>query len=118
LLEAEKVMRVVKHVDAETVKAYARDLECLLGEADVLESKAFLRSFIKRIEIDGENAKVHYILPMPPDGKMRESLGVLPMVTSGGEGGTRTPTPFKAHDPKSCSSANSDTSPMGNHLIQ
>ena len=118
LLEAEKVTRVVKHVDAETVKAYARDLKCLLEETDVVESKSFLRSFIKRIEIDGENAKVHYILPMPPDGKTRESLEVLPMVTSGGEGGTRTPTPFKAHDPKSCSSANSDTSPIGNHLIQ
>jgi site-specific DNA recombinase len=94
LLEAEKVTRVVKHVDVETVKAYARDLKCLLEEADFVESKAFLRSFIKRIEIDGENAKVHYILPMPPDRGMRESLGVLPMVTSGGEGGTRTPTPF------------------------
>ena len=94
LLEAEKVTRVVKHVDAEIVKAYARDLECLLGEANVFESKAFLRSFIKRVEIDGESAKIHYILPMPPDGKMREPLGVLPMGTFGGEGGTRTPTPF------------------------
>ena len=93
-LEAEQVTQGVKHVDAEVVKSYARELKCLLAEADVLESKAFLRSFIKRIEIDGENAKVHYILPMPPDGKMRESLGVLPMVTLGGEGGTRTPTPF------------------------
>ena len=94
LLETEKVTRVVKHVDAETVKAYARDLECLLGEVDVVESKAFLRSFIRRIEIEGESAKVHYILPVPPDGRMKESLGVLPMVTLGGEGGTRTPTPF------------------------
>jgi site-specific DNA recombinase len=118
LVEAEKVTRVARPVDAETVKAYARDLKCLLGEADVLESKAFLRSFIKRIEIDGGSAKIHYVLPVPPDGKMKESLGVLPMVTSGGEGGTRTPTPFEAHDPKSCSSANSDTSPIENHLIQ
>jgi site-specific DNA recombinase len=93
LLEAKEVTRVVKHVDAETVKAYARDLKCLLEEADVVESKAFLRSFIKRIEIDGENAKVYYILPMPPDGRTGEALGVLPMVTSSGEGGTRTPTP-------------------------
>jgi site-specific DNA recombinase len=118
LVEAEKVMRVVKHVDAKIVKAYARDLEYLLGEADILETKAFLRSFIKRIDIDGESAKIHYILPIPPDGKMKEPVGVLPMVTFGGEGGTRTPTPFEAHDPKSCSSANSDTSPIGNHLIQ
>jgi site-specific DNA recombinase len=91
LLEAEKATRVVKHVDVETVKAYARDLQRLLGEADFLESKAFLRSFVKRIEIDGGSAKVHYILPMPPDGKMRESLGVLPMVTFGGAEGIRTP---------------------------
>jgi site-specific DNA recombinase len=118
LVEAERITRVVKHVDAEIVKGYARDLERLLGEADILESKAFLRSFIKRIEIDGGSAKIHYVLPMPPDGRMKESLEVLPMVTLGGEGGTRTPTPFKAHDPKSCSSANSDTSPIGNHLIQ
>ncbi len=51
-------------------------------------------TFVKRIEIDGGSTKVHYILPMPPDGMVRESLGVLPMVAYGGEGGTRTPTPF------------------------
>ena len=83
-LEAEKITRGVKHVDAEVVKSYARDLKCLLEEADIAESKAFLRSFINRIDIDGEKAKVHYILPMPPDGKMKKSLGVLPMVTPGG----------------------------------
>jgi len=94
LLEAEKVTRVVKHVDAKIVKAYARDLESLLGEVGVLEAKAFLCSFIRRIEIDGENARVDYTLPIPPDGKTRESLAVLPMVTLGGEGGTRTPTLF------------------------
>jgi site-specific DNA recombinase len=118
VVEAEKITRVVNQVDAKVVKAYARDLECLLGEADILESKAFLRSFIKRIEIDGGGAKILYTLPMPPDGRMKESLEVLPLVTLGGEGGTRTPTPFKAHDPKSCSSANSDTSPIENRLIQ
>ena len=29
---------------------------------------------------------------------------------SGAEGGTRTPTPLRAHDPESCASANSATS--------
>ena len=91
LLEAEKVTRVIRHVDAKIVKAYARDLECLLGEVDVLESKAFLRSFIKRIEIDGGSAKIHYTLPMPPDGKAKESLGVLPMVTFGWGRGDSNP---------------------------
>jgi hypothetical protein len=50
---------------------------------------------VKRIELDGENVKVHYNLPMPSDVRMRESLGVPPVVTSGGEGGTRTPMPFQ-----------------------
>jgi site-specific DNA recombinase len=118
LAEAEKTTRVVKHMDVDIVKAYAKDLRRLLGEVDILQSKAFLRSFIKRIEIDGGSAKIHYVVPMPPDAKTKESLEVLPMVTFGGEGGTRTPTPFRAHDPKSCSSANSDTSPIENHLIQ
>jgi hypothetical protein len=121
-LEAEKAAREIKHVDAELVKSYAADLKHFLDEVNVVESKAFLRSFVKikrvEIEIDGENAKVHYILRMPPDAKIREPHEVLPMVTPGGEGGTRTPTPSKAHDPKSCSSANSDTSPIENHLIQ
>ena len=97
LVEAERITRVVKHVDARIVKAYARDLQCLLGEADILESKAFLRSFIKRIEIDGGSAKVHYTLPMPPDGRMKESLEVLPMVTLGGDRGIRTPDPCDAN---------------------
>jgi site-specific DNA recombinase len=55
------------------------------------ESKAFLRSFIKRIEIDKSLAVVRYNLPMPQDGKRRESLGVLPIDTIGGDRGIRTP---------------------------
>jgi hypothetical protein len=34
-----------------------------------------------------------------------------------GKGGLEPPR-LSAHDPKSCSFANSDTSPIGNHLIQ
>ncbi len=97
-IEAERVTRGVKHVDAEVVKSYARDLKCLLEEREVAESKAFLRSFIKRIEIGGGNARVHYVLPMPPDGKTRESLGVLPMVTLGGAEGIRTPDLLRARE--------------------
>jgi hypothetical protein len=38
--------------------------------------------------MDGENVKIDYVLPVPLDGKMREPVGVLPMVTSGGPQGT------------------------------
>jgi site-specific DNA recombinase len=91
LVEAEETTRVVKHVDARIVKGYARDLRSLLGEANIIESKAFLRSFIERVEIDGGSAKIRYTIPMPPPGRAKESLEVLPMVTLGGDRGIRTP---------------------------
>ena len=40
------------HINAEIVKSYTDDLKNLLGEAGIIESKSFLRSFIKRIEIN------------------------------------------------------------------
>ena len=80
-----------QQVDVILVKSYAQDLKSLLGEADFTESKAFLRSFIKRIVLDGENATIHYNLPMPPDGKKKQSVGVLPIDTLGGDRGIRTP---------------------------
>jgi site-specific DNA recombinase len=99
-----------RHLNARMVKAYAEDLRRLLDEARVPESKAFLRSFIKRIEIDGGSARVHYIVPVPPDGR-RESLWEFCLwSTLVGKGGLEPPR-LSAHDPKSCSSANSDTSP-------
>ena len=93
-LETEQATRKARRMDAKIVQAYAEDLRRLLEEGRVAESKAFLRSFIKRIEIDGGHARVDYDVPVPPDGKERDSMGVLPLVTLGGEGGTRTPTPF------------------------
>jgi hypothetical protein len=64
----------------------------LLTETDIIRSKSFLRSFIEKIVIHGTEGKIYYKLPVPPDGKRVESVGVLPIDTPGGEGGTRTPT--------------------------
>ena len=93
LVEAEMVARGAEQIDAAMVKAYARDLRDLLEEADFTERKAFLRSFIKRIEVDKEQVTVYYDLPLPQDGRAKEETAVLPIATPGGEGGTRTPTP-------------------------
>jgi site-specific DNA recombinase len=89
--EADMVVEGVQHVDAEIVKAYAEDLKILLAESDFTQSKAFLRSFVKRIVISGDKAKIQYRLPMPPDGKKIQSVGVLPIETLGGDRGIRTP---------------------------
>ena len=90
-LEAEMVAHGATHVDAEIVKSYAEDLKSLLEEADITESKSFLRSFIKRIEIDKSEAVIHYNLPVPPHRSDMQSAGVLPIDNHGGAGGIRTP---------------------------
>ena len=78
-------------MDVETIKSYARDLKSLLEEADIMESKAFLRSFIKRIDIDGSQGVIHYNLPVPPHGEDTQLVGVLPIDSFGGDRGIRTP---------------------------
>ncbi len=89
-LEAEQITSGVRHVDAEIVKAYALDLKNTLEAADITESKAFLRSFVERIDINKNEATIRYKLPMP-QGENTQTVGVLPIVTPGGAEGIRTP---------------------------
>ena len=90
-LETEQSTHATRHLDARVVKAYAEDLRRLLDRTRIPETKAFFRSFIKRIEIGEESGKVSYIVPGPPGGGDVESVEVLPMVTLGGAEGIRTP---------------------------
>jgi hypothetical protein len=55
-IEAEMVVQGIEHVDVEVVKSYAQDLRNLLEETDSTLMKAFLRSFVKRVEIDDKKA--------------------------------------------------------------
>jgi site-specific DNA recombinase len=89
--EADIVAQGAIHVDAEVVKSYAEDLKNLLQEANITESKAFLRSFIKRVEINNRQAVIHYNLPVPLYRSEKQSTEVLPIDTPGGAGGARTP---------------------------
>ena len=75
------VLDGIQHIDVETVKSYAQDLRSLLEESDFTQSKSFLRSFVKKVIINGGTAKIQYRLPRPPDGKKMQSVGVLPIVT-------------------------------------
>lgn len=87
LLEAEITLQGVEHVDVETVKGYAEDLRSLLTESEIGESKAFLRSFVKKIVIEGQNVSVSYHLPLPPNRQPLSAVSVLPIEPlSGAEG--------------------------------
>ena len=90
--EAEMSMQGYKQLNINTVRSYVMDLRRLLDESDIVQRKAFLRSFIKKIVVDKDIVKLYYSVPVPPDGKRVETIGVLPIDTLGGEGGTRTPT--------------------------
>jgi site-specific DNA recombinase len=83
-VEAEMLTHGPNHVDAETIKAHARDLKAILEEADLASSKAFLKTFVKRIEINGNDAVIRYTLPVPPTGEMRDRVSVLPIETPSG----------------------------------
>ncbi len=83
-IEADMVVEGVQHVEVEAVKPYAQDLRSLLEEGDFTQSKTFLRSFVKKVIINGDKAKIQYRLPMPLDGKRTQSVGVLPIDTPGG----------------------------------
>jgi len=51
----------------------------LLDESEVTQRKAFLRSFVKRIVVDKNVVKLHYSVPVPPDGKeMEKVLTIVP----------------------------------------
>ena len=67
------------------------DLRNLLEESEVAQRKAFLRSFVKKIVVDKAKVKLYYNLPVPPDGKKMETVGVLPIDTPSGDRGIRTP---------------------------
>lgn len=49
---------------AEAIAAYAADLSGLLGKGTLMERKAFLRSFVKKIVLGPEQAQIEYTLPL------------------------------------------------------
>ncbi len=84
LVEAELVAQDAEPVDGAAVKAYAEDLAQLLNEAEATERKAFLRSFVRRVEIEATEVTMRYVLPMPNDEGRRLETEALPTARSGG----------------------------------
>ncbi len=72
--------RTLELADPGVVREYVQDLKQLLRESSIVERKAFLKSFVERIEVDNSEMKVIYSIPMPPDHPAMETVGVLPFV--------------------------------------
>ena len=83
----------------ETITAFAQDMSEYLKTSELTESRAFIRSFVKEIEVRPGKATIHYSIPTPEDnhiegGDVAEVVlngGVMNMGVVGGDRGTRTP---------------------------
>ncbi len=64
-------------------QSYVAVLKSLLESAPILEQKAYLKSFVRSIEVSKSEVTVNYSLPMPISNTGRESVGVLAFRLSG-----------------------------------
>jgi site-specific DNA recombinase len=85
--------RKVELADSNTVKHYVEDLRNLLTDSKFSEKRAFIRSFIKEVNVQDKKATLTYTIPMPPKGITSEEVSVLPIVHYGGPLWTRTTDP-------------------------
>lgn len=83
--EAEEALRyrTIEFADSDVVRAYVKDLKGLLEQSGIVEQKAFLKSFVERIEVGDSEVKVVYTIPMLPEASPTETVGVLPFVQNG-----------------------------------
>ena len=84
--------------DVETITAFAQDMRQFLVESEITESRTFLKSFVKEIEVAPSKATIRYTIPMPEDSRIpgldEEDVAlkspVLSTVKYGGRQWTRT----------------------------
>ena len=69
--------------DIQVLRRYVQDLRALLGSASILEQKAFLKSFVKRIDVSSSEVTLDYTLPMPPIESDSETVPVLAFIQDG-----------------------------------
>jgi site-specific DNA recombinase len=70
------------YIDPQKVLSYIVDLRRFLDERGLFERKAFLRSFIEKIEVGDNEITIYYTLPLPPDNSKQETISVLDIVSS------------------------------------
>ena len=83
----------VEFADTATVKGYVEDLRELLSTGSVMEQKSFLRSFIRRIQVDLPQVTIDYTIPMDSNAGEPSTLEVLSMVQRSSPGRIRTSNP-------------------------
>ena len=63
---------------------YVSDLRNLLNNSSLPERKAFIRSFVREVEVAGDGVLLTYAMPLAPGGTSTEKVGFLSTVQNGG----------------------------------
>jgi len=88
-LQGQATGNVIRLVNEETIRAYVQGLRRLLSEGSLNARKAFLRSWIRRIDAVGRDLTITYTLPpMPPEpgiDALPVAVGAEPAVVSTGQ---------------------------------
>jgi site-specific DNA recombinase len=71
-------------VDTDVVRSYVENLRDVLSNSSLVEQKAFIRSFVKEVRVTGKEVLLTYTIPLPPEGSLQETAGVLDTVHYGG----------------------------------
>ena len=73
----------VELLEGSIVKAYVDDLKALLSKGSIVEQKSFLRSFIKRVEVNPPQVVIDYTIPLSTKKVEPLAREVLPFEYSG-----------------------------------
>ena len=82
-LELLTSQRKIELADPKIVREYVADISRFLDSNELIESRVFIKSFIKDVTITGNEGRIRYALPLPPDNIAEEKV-VLPIVQYSG----------------------------------
>jgi hypothetical protein len=83
-IESQISDRKVELADLKNVSLYVSDLRDLLNRGSVAERRSFIKSFVKQIDVVGNEATLHYSIPIAPEKLELDRKGVLPIVRYSG----------------------------------
>ncbi|NIR47045.1 hypothetical protein GWO43_01020 [candidate division KSB1 bacterium] len=73
----------VEMVESKIVETYVSDLKGLLEKGTIMERKSFLKTFVKRIEVDYLNVTIYYTIPLDTKKENPSNSEVLPIKWNG-----------------------------------
>jgi site-specific DNA recombinase len=81
-IESQLSDRRLELASPEIVKRFVAEMRRVLETSEFTEKRAFIRTFIKKITILGNQAVLNYTVPI--NGLLEEIIGILPIVQYGG----------------------------------